>query len=429
MTLPTPDEIHCEPVSIRCRGHPQITGTHTKTFELTTDQSMTSAGTCIIGVGAEFGQDALLRLRGAVKITLRCGADTDVVLGMMNSRFRRGDPLIFRRHPTPQPRAICVACSKGAANIDRALMRAMRQEDARLDVIIEPLERPGSAAGGVLYIVGTPIGDPDDLSWRAVDVLQSVDVVLAEDTRTTSDLFQRLGIRAPLLSYHDHNERERVPMLLQRLRQGGRMALVSEAGMPLISDPGFHLVRAAIAEGVLVTAVPGADAVSAALAVAGLSAVDFRFVGFLPRKAGARRARLREVAEVAYTLVFFEAPHRILETLSDLENIMPARQLALCRNLTKHTEQVLRGDAKSVRDALAGQEPRGELTVVVEGAPERPSIGSADLGEALIRFVRELVAAQIPSKRIASALAAATGMSRRDAFALAVGLKAENDGR
>jgi 16S rRNA (cytidine1402-2'-O)-methyltransferase len=417
-----------EAVSIRCHGHPLIAGSHASTFELVTDPLLTRAGTCIIGVSAQFDQDALLQLRGAVRITIRCGEAADTVLGLINPRYRRGDPLIFRRHPAPQPRAICIACSKGAANIDRSLIQAARQAEARVEVSIEPLGGPGDAAAGVLYVVGTPIGDADDMSWRAVDVLQSVDLILAEDTRTTADLLARLGIRAHLMSYHDHNERDRVPGLLQRLARGGRMALVSEAGMPLISDPGFHLVRAAIAEGILVTPVPGPDAVSTALSVAGLPPVDFRFFGFLPVKGGARRARLREVSDASYTLVFFEAPHRIAETLSDINDIMPGRRLAVCRNLTKHTEQVLRGDARSVLETLAEQKPQGELTVVVDGAEPRPAASAEQLSSELIHFVRELAAAQVPSKVIASALAAASGMPRRDAFALAVSLKEGRDG-
>jgi 16S rRNA (cytidine1402-2'-O)-methyltransferase len=421
--MPASIDARYEAVSIHCRGHPQITGSHANTFEVVTDPSLTSAGTCIVGVSAEFDQDALLRLRGAVKVTVRCGEAEDIVFGLINPRFRRGDPLIFRRDPRPQPRAICIACSKGAANIDRALIQAARKADVRLDVTIEPLSHPGDAASGVLYVVGTPIGDAQDMSWRAVDVLQSVDLILAEDTRTTADLLGRLGIRAHLMSYHDYNERERIPAILQRLTRGGRIALVSEAGMPLISDPGFHVVRAAIAEGILVTPVPGPDAVTTALSVAGLSPVDFRFLGFLPAKSGARRARLREVSDAPYTLICFEAPHRIVKTLSDLDEIMPGRRLVMCRNLTKHTEQVMRGDAKSILDMLAGQTPQGELTIVVDGASKRPAVSADQLSDELIHFVRELVASGVPSKVIASALAAAKGISRRDAFALAVSLK------
>jgi len=408
-------------VTIRCDGHPNIKATHAKTFELTTDDTVTGAGTCIIGVKARYDEEALLRLRGAVRIHLQCGEATDTVLARVNPAYRRGDPLIVRRNAAVQPRTFCLSASKGSSALDRALVRALQRAGAELTVSIEPIQAAAEAPHGMLYVVGMPIGNPDDISLRAIDVLQSVDLVLAEDTRTTRAMLSGLGIRVDVLSYYDHNERARVPGLLARLAEGTRMALVSEAGMPLLSDPGFHLVAAAVEHGIAVTPVPGPDAVSAALAVAGISAADFRFIGFLPRKSGARRTCLKEFAAAPYALVLFEAPHRIAETLEDIAAVLPGRKLAVCRDLTKPGERVLRGEAAALTSLFSPDEKQsGELTVVIEGTSEQPAAAAETVSSELVGFIDALLASGCTARTIADALAMATGMPRRDAFALAV---------
>jgi len=238
------------PVTISARGHPNIRATHANTFELTPDTSVTTSGTCIIGIDADWSEDALLALRGGVRITIRSGSIEETVRARINPTFIRGDPLVIRRHPDPQPRSLCIAAEKGSAALDRSLAEALRQPDANLEVTLEMLGVPG-ASDGALFVIATPIGNPGDLSPRALATLHSADLIVAEDTRTTRAL---IGRGAPdMLSLHDHNERGRVTEVLRRLDTGARVALVSEAGMPLISDPGFVLVRAAAAENYLIT--------------------------------------------------------------------------------------------------------------------------------------------------------------------------------
>jgi len=221
---------------------------------------------------------------------------------------------------------------------------------------------------GTLYVVATPIGNLEDLSVRAGRVLNEVDVIACEDTRHTRLLLQRHGIARPLVSYHEHNEQTRAPELLRRLVAGESVALVSDAGTPVLSDPGFTLVQQAIAAGVPVVAVPGPSAITAALSVAGLPTDRFLFLGFLPRKAGERRRALAEVATIPWTLVLFEAPHRMAQTLRDLHATLGDRQIVVVRELTKKFEEIIRGTVSQVTDRLQQTPWRGELTLVVAGA-------------------------------------------------------------
>lgn len=229
-----------------------------------------------------------------------------------------------------------------------------------------PPTRP-SSMGGTLFLVATPIGNLEDITRRAVRVLSEVDQVAAEDTRHTRRLLDHLGIRAPLVSLFEHNERRRAPELIERLKCGESLAVVTDAGSPGISDPGYPLVRAAIDAGVRVECVPGPSAVIGALQVSGLPTDGFVFGGFLPVKSGARRRRLAELHEHRETVVIFESPHRIDATLAELEEIWDGRTIALVRELTKMHEEVLRGPAKDVRAALTADRRRGEIVLVLEG--------------------------------------------------------------
>ncbi len=241
---------------------------------------------------------------------------------------------------------------------------------------------------GRLYLVGTPIGNLGDLTERARATLGSVDLVAAEDTRRTGKLLAHLGVKARMMSLFEGNERERTERLLDELRDGSEVALVSDAGMPSVSDPGFRLVRACAAEGIEVRVVPGPSAVTAALAISGLPTDRWAFEGFLPRRAGERRARLQELANDARTLVLFESPRRVVATLRDVLSELGDRRVAVARELTKLHEEVLRGRVSEVLEALAESEPRGEVVVVLEGAgPGEP----APLEE-LVAEARELVA-------------------------------------
>jgi len=273
-------------------------------------------------------------------------------------------------------------------------------------------------APGTLLVVATPIGNLADLSPRARETLERAAIIAAEDTRHTRALLQAMGVGTPLLSLHAHNEAQRVPELLARLAAGEDVALVSDAGTPLLSDPGFELVSRAAAAGFAVHTIPGPSAITAALAVAGLPTHRFCFEGFLPARAAERRAALAGLAHEVRTLVFFEAPHRIQATLADLAAQFGAgRRAAVARELTKTHETLYRGTLGELAARAAAEEnfARGELTLVVHGAaPEAAAVDGAELERTMEILLREL-----PPGRAAATAAALTGATRAAAYALA----------
>ena len=240
-------------------------------------------------------------------------------------------------------------------------------------------ERP-SGRPGTLFLVATPIGNLEDVSARALRVLREVDLVAAEDTRHTRRLLQHFGIEARVVSLHEHNERARATSLVERVRGGESVALVTDAGSPGIADPGFPVVRAAVAEGVRVESIPGPSAVIAALQVSGLPTDAFLFAGFLPPRGAARRRRLEELSRLRETVVVFESPHRIEACLADLEAVWAQRPIALVRELTKVHEQVLRGTPREVREALRAEWRRGEMVLVLGGVPRATRAPRAPAG-------------------------------------------------
>jgi 16S rRNA (cytidine1402-2'-O)-methyltransferase len=275
---------------------------------------------------------------------------------------------------------------------------------------------------GTLYVVATPIGNLADLSARARGILATVAAIAAEDTRHTRHLLDAHGIRTPLVALHEHNEADQAPLLVARLRAGESLALVSDAGTPAVSDPGFLLVRAVRAAGLRVSPIPGACAAIAALSAAGLPTDRFVFEGFLPAKAGARRARLAELATEPRTLVFHEAPHRLSDTLHDLAAAFgPARPAVIARELTKLHERLI-GDTLADLSAWAAQDAhaaQGEVVLLVGGAPPR-----ADDRDAELERVLGVLLTELPVKQAASLAAALTGAPRNDAYARALALKA-----
>jgi len=270
-------------------------------------------------------------------------------------------------------------------------------------------------SAGTLYIVATPIGNVGDLGARARDVLQAAAVVAAEDTRRARQLLARIGAERPIVSLYEHNETAQIARLLGELGQGRSIALVSDAGTPLISDPGLKLVQAVVAAEFPVVSIPGPSAVTAALSVAGLPTDRFAFEGFLPRRAAARRERLHELAVESRTLVIFEAVHRIEATLGDLVEIFgAARNAALCRELTKVHEQVVRGSLAELRGQLGGSIPLlGEFVIVVEGRT-----APAALGDTEVLRLYELLVAELPPARAVALCAKITGCSRNAVYAL-----------
>lgn len=276
---------------------------------------------------------------------------------------------------------------------------------------------------GTLVLAGTPIGDVADAPPRLAVELGAAEVIAAEDTRRLRRLTQALGVHTTgrVVSYFEGNEAARTPELVEALSGGARVLLVTDAGMPSVSDPGYRLVAAAVEHGIKVTAVPGPSAVLTALAVSGLPVDRFCFEGFLPRKAGERLGRLREVAGERRTLVYFEAPHRLDDTLAAMAEVLGAdRRAAVCRELTKTYEEVRRGPLKELA-AWAAEGVRGEITIVVEGAPET---GPEELDEAeLVRRVRIREDAGERRKEAIAAVAAETGLPKRAVFDAVVAAK------
>ncbi|MGW6024454.1 16S rRNA (cytidine(1402)-2'-O)-methyltransferase [Streptomyces sp. NPDC055099] len=282
---------------------------------------------------------------------------------------------------------------------------------------------PGHSSGGTLVLAGTPIGDVADAPPRLATELEAADVVAAEDTRRLRRLTQALGVQVGgrVVSYFEGNESARTPELVEALVGGARVLLVTDAGMPSVSDPGYRLVAAAVEKDIRVTAVPGPSAVLTALALSGLPVDRFCFEGFLPRKAGERLSRLREVADDRRTLVYFEAPHRIDDTLVAMAEVFgDERRAAVCRELTKTYEEVKRGSLRELAQ-WAADGVRGEITVVVEGAPEK---SPGDLGpDELVRRVRVREEAGERRKEAIAAVAAEAGLPKRDVFDAVVAAK------
>ena len=273
--------------------------------------------------------------------------------------------------------------------------------------------------GGVLYIVATPIGNLEDITLRALRVLKEVDLVAAEDTRHTRKLFAHYGIDRPLTSYHEHNEKTKAHALVARLERGENVALVSDAGTPTLSDPGYRLVQEAIKAGVNVVPVPGPSALTAVLSVSGLPTDRFVFEGFFPAKKGERRNKISTLRGEKRTLVFYEAPHRLQESLGDLLELLGDREVVLGREITKIYEQFIRGRLSKVRPETARQEPRGEITLVVRGSEE----GSAPKEDILRAEIRGLKRKGMRVKEIAELLGEKFSCSKREVYRLVLEMK------
>jgi 16S rRNA (cytidine1402-2'-O)-methyltransferase len=265
---------------------------------------------------------------------------------------------------------------------------------------------------GLLYVVATPIGNLEDMTYRAVRVLREADLIACEDTRQTRKLLDHYEIKKPTISYHEHNETERAVELASRMAAGDVIALVSDAGMPLVSDPGYRLVRAAIEMSIPVQAVPGPSAALTALAGSGLPTDSFRFGGFLPAKPGQRAKLLESLADEHATLIFYEAPHRILEALEAIEQVLGPRPVVVARELTKIHEEYVRGTATEVRAQLAERDAvRGEMTLLI-GKATAPPPDDTPLDEA----VGKLIDSGTPRMDAIKQVARQRGMSKREVY-------------
>lgn len=265
---------------------------------------------------------------------------------------------------------------------------------------------------GTLYLVATPIGNLSDVTHRALQVLRDVDLIACEDTRHTHKLLSHYGINTKTISYHEHNEQQRAAQLVEQLKQGQNIAIVSDAGTPSISDPGFRLVRAAIENDVAVVPVPGPSALTSALIAAGLPTDEFFFAGFLPARTNARRARLSELQSVPGTLIFYEAPHRLVATLKDAHEILGERDAVVARELTKVHEEIRRGRLSELGDHYEREEPRGEIVVLID----RNVIGAAKPQLTIAALVAQFEQEGMDHRAALKKAARDLGISRAEAY-------------
>jgi 16S rRNA (cytidine1402-2'-O)-methyltransferase len=278
---------------------------------------------------------------------------------------------------------------------------------------------------GTLYIVGTPIGNLEDITQRALRVLREATVIACEDTRETRKLLHHFAIHTPTVSYHEHNKLTAGPALIRRLEAGEDVALVTDAGMPGISDPGEHLVKLAVEAGITVVPVPGPTAFVAALVGSGLATDRFAFEGFLPTKNKERREALERLKGERRTFILYEAPHRLMETLQDLGDALGDRPMTAARELTKLHEEFVRGTPRELLDHFAAKAPRGEFVLVVQGAPEQaPVVDPTDLTpEALASAVAELERTGVDRKTAMKEVGQRYGLSKRDVYQALLQLK------
>lgn len=270
---------------------------------------------------------------------------------------------------------------------------------------------------GRLYVVSTPIGNLEDITYRAVRILKEADWIACEDTRTTRRLLDHYGIQTRTISYHDHNETERAPELIERIAQGETGALVSDAGTPLLSDPGYRIVHAAAQAGIRIEPLPGPSALLAALVVSGLPTDQFHFGGFLPPKQGQRRRLLESLADEPATVVFYEAPHRILETLEDIAAVLGNRDIVAARELTKIYEEVLRGTAVEIAASLSARDSiRGEFVVLI-GKSLTPAVDDVPVED----MIQALIAAGVERMEAMKTVARERGLSKREVYKLLSG--------
>ena len=270
---------------------------------------------------------------------------------------------------------------------------------------------------GILYIVATPIGNLEDMTLRAIRTLKEADVIAAEDTRHTQVLLKHFAVNTPLTSYHEHNEAVKTDQLLNRLEGGESIALVSDAGTPAISDPGYRLVVAAIGAGIRVVPIPGPSASIAALSAGGLPIDGFDFRGFLPARKQERRSKLQEFREGRYTIVVYETPHRLKESLSDIREILGDRRMVLAREVTKLHEEFLRGRISEVIAEVGRRELRGEMTLMIEGRSDA-DVTSED---ALREEIEKLKGDGMRVKEIAEIVGEKYGYAKREIYRLAIG--------
>lgn len=407
---------------IKAIGHKNVRLTHDKTIEFTTDTDLTPKGTCIAGLCAQFDVAALRRLVGEVVSYIKIDEEVFEIKGKINPDFSSGDKVIFRRSDVCDAATLLINCDKLAADMPRTMVDKLTN-GADIEVTFDmqgsqvPVQRQSAPyTNGGLYLVGVPIGNDKDLTPQAKELLETADVIAAEDTRRAKALFQRLGLdtmQAKLIAHHEHNERASSNGIKEFLAKGQKVVLISDAGMPGISDPGYVLATEVIPEDVPVVPVSGPNAALLALVASGLPTDQFSFIGFLPRAKGAKTAKLKEIEQRQDTLIFYEAPHRILETLETIQETLGDRQACLARELTKVHEEFLRGSLSAIYQALSQRDKiLGEIALVVEGAEE---LNVAE--EALDDEIKALLAEGKRAKEVRDLLAEKYDLPKKEIYA------------
>ena len=282
-------------------------------------------------------------------------------------------------------------------------------------------EKNSRSGEGVLYVVATPIGNPGDITIRALEVLREVDLIACEDTRRTGAMLAAHQIKKALVSHFEHNEERRVPELIERLKNGAKVALVTDAGTPAISDPGYRLVRTAHDAGIRVVAIPGASAAVAALSISGIASNRFTFEGFLPSRDAARRKALEQLRRESRTMIFYEAARRLGDTLSEMAEVFgAARGAAVAREITKTHEETIRGSLGELAQRFTREQALGEIVIVVEGAPEKEGVPNSVQS---MLTVDELIEAGLSMKQASAVIAKLTGARKRDIYQEALRLR------
>lgn len=429
--MPTEPPVHEHPgdsapsrneVRLEFQGHPSVRATDARGWEIVdTDEWTERPGA--IGYLPRFDPSALRGIRGRVRIELAVGAIVERLEATLWPGWARGHPFAFRRDTRTTGRPFAVQCSKTAVDLDRTLIEALRAPGARGELVLIPVADAPTPPGS-LTLVAMPIGHQGDLPPRAIEALMEADLILAEDTREAEHALRWRGIRTPVVSCHEHNERARIQDVTRRLASGQRLALVSDAGTPLVSDPGYPLVQAALASGAHVNATPGPSAVLQALVLSGLPIATFRFAGFAPRRSAELHDFLASLLRSRDTQVVFESSHRIHAFVDALTALDPDRPMALCKDLTKRTEEILRGPSRQVAEGLRRlEDPGGEYCVVVGArsaeAPVAEPDGAATTQDAnpIEPFVEALLAAGCPTAPIVKAWRGVGGLARDDAYA------------
>ncbi len=412
-------------IVIAFKGHADIRASDPRSIEIV-DSDTYAGRPGVIGYQAMFDPRELSRVRGRVNVTINCGGVSDALEATVSPLFVRGAPLVLRRDPATRPKGLAQASSKAASDLDRELISALRRPASTATLTITQLSDQAPLPG-VLHLVAMPIGRQDDLSPRALDVLMSVDAIYAEDTRIAHDNLSWRGVRTPMISCHEHSQKTRAGMVADRLANGARLAYVSDAGAPLVSDPGAALVRAALDVGAVVTTAPGPSAVIAALSISGLAGGPFRFAGFAPRAGRERTEFLAAVVAGVDTQVLFESPHRLALLLSDLATLAPDRAAALCKDVTKQTEAVSRAPVRVLsQDVNRDTDVRGEYVLVLAGLGPVDTPVQAELAD-LDAFIRALIDAQCPTAPIVKAIRTVTGQDRTAAYDRVAALKERRD--